>query len=333
MLVMTLRTVTCVATCSWCSRRTISSARRRPARPGARPARRSAGVDRRVLLAQALDELDREGRGERPVVERRQDRGCATRRGFPARPSSRSASASASSRAARRRPRCRSASRAQVLDEDEAQRDRDRPQLADRERRDALVGADEAAERLRVEAAVGVRDEGPGDAVDARIARERPSTRAWAARGRSRAGRSSRISRSCSSTMWKLSTSHSAAGEMTLSRRTRPRSRGRRRAGPVRSPRGGAAAACPRRLRRDKRLFGRRAPRRTARDAPSRTARRGSAAGGPVRPDSERRHRHGDGWRRREGEKTGDTATFFFSRLRTRGAEAAASAPNRAERN
>ena len=76
----------------------------------------------------------------------------------------------------------------------------------------ALVGAHEAAQRLGIEAAVGVRDERPGEAEDARIARRAARRRASAARGRSRGGRSSRISRICSSTMWKLSTSHSAAG-------------------------------------------------------------------------------------------------------------------------
>ena len=37
-----------------------------------------------------------------------------------------------------------------------------------------LVGAHEAAQHLGVEAAVGVRDEGPGEAEHARIAGERP---------------------------------------------------------------------------------------------------------------------------------------------------------------
>ena len=62
----------------------------------------------------------------------------------------------------------------QVLDQHDPQRDRHRPELADRERLHALVGAHEAAERLRVEAAVGVRDERPGQAEDARIALEGP---------------------------------------------------------------------------------------------------------------------------------------------------------------
>ena len=61
---------------------------------------------------------------------------------------------------------------AKVLHEHDAQRDRHGPQLADRERRHVLVGAHEATECVRVEAAVGERDVGPGHAVDAREAGE-----------------------------------------------------------------------------------------------------------------------------------------------------------------
>ena len=75
-----------------------------------------------------------------------------------------------------------------VLHEHDPQRDRHRPELADRERLHALVGAHEPAERLRVEAAVGVRDECPCQPQDARIALEVALPRAWAAGGRSRAG-------------------------------------------------------------------------------------------------------------------------------------------------
>ena len=59
------------------------------------------------------------------------------------------------------------------LSADSSQRDRDRPQLADRQRLDPLVCAHEPAQHLGVEAAVGMRDEGPGEAEDARIAGER----------------------------------------------------------------------------------------------------------------------------------------------------------------
>jgi hypothetical protein len=56
----------------------------------------------------------------------------------------------------------------QVLDEGEAQHDRDRPQLAHLERRDRLVGGDEARETLGVDAAVAVGDRLEGEVVDAR---------------------------------------------------------------------------------------------------------------------------------------------------------------------
>ena len=49
----------------------------------------------------------------------------------------------------------------QVFDQHDAERDRDGPQLADGERLDLLVPAHEAGERLGVEAAVGMRHEGP----------------------------------------------------------------------------------------------------------------------------------------------------------------------------
>ena len=62
----------------------------------------------------------------------------------------------------------------QVLDEHDPQRDRDGPELADRERLHALIGAHEPAERLRIEAAVRVRDEGPRQPQYARIALEGP---------------------------------------------------------------------------------------------------------------------------------------------------------------
>ncbi len=61
----------------------------------------------------------------------------------------------------------------QILDEDDAQRDRDGPQLADRQQLDGLVGVEEALQDVRIEVAVGVRDERPRDAEDARVAGER----------------------------------------------------------------------------------------------------------------------------------------------------------------
>ncbi len=63
---------------------------------------------------------------------------------------------------------------ARVLDHHDAQHRRQRPQLGERERRNRLVGGDEPQQQVGVEAAVGVRDERPCDAVYARQAGERP---------------------------------------------------------------------------------------------------------------------------------------------------------------
>ncbi len=62
---------------------------------------------------------------------------------------------------------------AQVLEQDDAQRRRQRPQLAERELANLLVGAQEVDQQVVVEGAVGVGDEGPGDAVDPRQADQR----------------------------------------------------------------------------------------------------------------------------------------------------------------
>ena len=50
---------------------------------------------------------------------------------------------------------------------------RDRPEFADRQRLHLLVGAHEAAQHLGIEVAVGVGDEGPGQAEHPRISGER----------------------------------------------------------------------------------------------------------------------------------------------------------------
>ena len=62
----------------------------------------------------------------------------------------------------------------QVLDKDDPQGDRDRPQLADGQRLYFLVGGNEAAQHLGIEATIGVGYECPGHAQDTRIAGERP---------------------------------------------------------------------------------------------------------------------------------------------------------------
>ena len=64
---------------------------------------------------------------------------------------------------------------AQVFDQHDAQGDRHRPEFACRKRLDLLIRAHITAEEVGIEAAVSVRDIGPGDAEDARVACERPA--------------------------------------------------------------------------------------------------------------------------------------------------------------
>ena len=61
---------------------------------------------------------------------------------------------------------------AQILHQDDSQCDRYRPQLADRQRLYPLIGAHEAHQRLEIEPAVRVGNEGPGQTEDARISLE-----------------------------------------------------------------------------------------------------------------------------------------------------------------
>ena len=61
---------------------------------------------------------------------------------------------------------------AQVVDEEDPEADRDRPQLTHRQRLHLLVGAHHAPQALRLKAAVGMGDVGPGETQDPRVARE-----------------------------------------------------------------------------------------------------------------------------------------------------------------
>ena len=58
----------------------------------------------------------------------------------------------------------------QIFDEHDADSDGHGPEFADGERLHALIRGDESAQHLGIEAAVGMRDEGPGDSVNTRIA-------------------------------------------------------------------------------------------------------------------------------------------------------------------
>ena len=169
MLVMTLRTVTLDAPCRWCACSTTSSTVV-PCRASRSASQPSAGVGARVLVAQPLGQLRGEDLGQRArgagpdvqfqrrarVAGGEQPVGELLRVGALAPPGADLVGEAA-----------------QVLDQDDAQRDGHRPQLADGQRLDTLVGGDVAAQDQRVEMAVGVRDEGPGQPEHARVAGER----------------------------------------------------------------------------------------------------------------------------------------------------------------
>ncbi len=132
------------------------------------------GHERRVLVAQALRELDDEGAVEVFVLAEAPGEQRGQRLGLP--PDRLQQLVGERVRLLARRARRDDArgEAAHVLHQREAQRDGDGPQLADGERRRLLVGADEPPQCLRVEAAVGVRDERERDGVDARVVGEFP---------------------------------------------------------------------------------------------------------------------------------------------------------------
>ena len=170
MLVITLRTVTFTAPCRLTLLQTISSAVV-PWAARRSSSQRSAGVSDRILLAQALNQLHGEGSRQRLSFPNSQEAsGLGVSR--PPASSIRSASASASRRALPLRTIC-SAHASQIFNQDDSERDRNRPQLADRQRLHALICVHESAKHVRIESAVGVRDESPRQAEHARIACER----------------------------------------------------------------------------------------------------------------------------------------------------------------
>ncbi len=168
MLVITLRTVTFIVAWRWCSRRTISSAVV-PSDARSSSSQRSGRGDRRVLVAEALEELDPRGGGERRRRETTRGRSDLRSLGAQAQQA-----IGEQVRPLAGRPALHDLLReaAEVLDEEDPQADRDRPQLADGQRLHRLVGADHAPKALRVEAAVGVGDVRPGKPHDARVALE-----------------------------------------------------------------------------------------------------------------------------------------------------------------
>ena len=127
-----------------------------------------ARVRRRAVVLQLLRHLGEERLADRALVEQRQDRvELVEVVGFdPVAAQVGDLARGLVGRRALGEP-------AQVLEQDDAQRRRQRPQLAEGELADLLVGTQEVNEQIVVEGAVGVGDEGPGDAVDARQADQR----------------------------------------------------------------------------------------------------------------------------------------------------------------
>ncbi len=124
----------------------------------------------RRLVAQPLQELDHERRRQPPRPSRRRGqrlvdhrRGLLGRVDEPQSPAARVLALPARRHDVRREP-------AELVHEGDTEHDRDGPDLPDRQRRDALIGADVADERLQVEAPRGVRDELPGDQEHPRVA-------------------------------------------------------------------------------------------------------------------------------------------------------------------
>ena len=142
---------------------------------GGRPLGREALVepekrrgDSRVLVAQPLDELHREGGHERGTLKPPEGR---RRRRHRSAAESEQVVGQRVGLLARRPPADdRLGLASKILDQHDPQGHRHRPELADGEGLYALVGLHEATERFRIEAAIRVCDERPGDSVDARIA-------------------------------------------------------------------------------------------------------------------------------------------------------------------
>ena len=131
-----------------------------------------SGYHRRGLVAQPMDELNGEGIGQRAGLELREGQmqwltglAVGAQKAF-------GHAICFLLRGAIGNDLLREAP--EVLDQHDAQCDRNSPELPQRERLELLIGMDEEAEILWVEAAVGVRHEGPRHAEDARISGEGP---------------------------------------------------------------------------------------------------------------------------------------------------------------
>ena len=123
----------------------------------------------RILISQTLHQLDREGGGLGGGVEPLEREGPA---GLAAEPE-KVVREGVGGLAGRAPGDDVLGQPPQVLHEHDAEGDGDRPELADGQGLDPLESADEALERVGLEATVGVRDEGPRDPEHAGIALQR----------------------------------------------------------------------------------------------------------------------------------------------------------------
>ena len=126
----------------------------------------------RILIAQTLDQLNGEGPRHRFLIDAPQD--GLRRFGLMAADAQQTVGQGV--RRLTRGPLVHEPLRraAQILHQHDSQRDRDRPELADRQRLHALIGLHEPAQHLRLEAAVGMRDERPGHSENARVTLQWP---------------------------------------------------------------------------------------------------------------------------------------------------------------
>ena len=169
MLVITLRTVTFMAAWFWSSMRTSSSGDV-PDAASCSSSQASAGHGLGILVTQTLDELDGE-RGRQCGGVKGSEREGPGRLSGEAEELVRQGVGLVSGGPSLDDPL---GEPPQVLHEHDPEGDGHGPQLADGQGLHALESADEALQRIAIEAAVGVSDERPGQAEHAGIPLQRP---------------------------------------------------------------------------------------------------------------------------------------------------------------
>ena len=130
------------------------------------------GGDDRILIAQPMNELDRECPRKRPPILRREYEGGGLGRSAPRAKQTVGEPIRHLPLGAARGNLLREAS--EILNQNDAECDRYRPELTDSERLHFLIGRNKANQHLGVETAISMSNEGPGDAEHSRIANERP---------------------------------------------------------------------------------------------------------------------------------------------------------------